>query len=401
MSDAPNTNQDKPVVRTLDDIAALMASNREKMQADGHYPSLNKKPSQTRTQTQSQPQPNEVGDTDEDQLDDRQEDQQDDDGADDFDGDTDATAGDREEGGDDAAADSDQAADDAEDSEEQSEAGADAQQAEEFSIDDDDLIEIEGLDEPISFKDLKEAYTADKSTVAHVQETRKAMEEAVAVRRAAVEDSQKVHTAMKDLVDGIDQIMSMPLVEMPSASLKASNPAQYIAQMDAYQADQQRIQQSRSTVLNALDAHRKQAEETHKRLKTQEFNRLMATLPVLKSEDALVRKQAGSDILAAAKHYGFTEQDIDSAADHRLFLMAYDAAQYRKLTGKSTEEKEEDRAKIVRRITSKPKVLRSRGSKPRTLAAEKQVKTIKNKASKTGKPEDVAAFMRAKRQALK
>lgn len=376
--DAP---EDKKAIHSMDELAALMASNREQMREAGKYPSLKKtSPNKVNEEVDDTPDDNDVEDVSSEDIDD---------GVSLHDADNVGVEDDTDQSSSDEADSMDAA--DVEDAE-----SDDALAQAEFEINDEDLIEIEGLDEPVSFKKLKDVYQADKTVVNRVEQTEIEYNRATETYQKAVEDSERVHNAMTALIKGIDSIMTQPLVSKPSDALKKSNPQQYISHLEAYEQDQQRINDSRNTVLQALDEHRKQSEEAHKNLKIQEIGRLREKLPALKNPETT--KQASMDIIAAAQYFGFTPEEINKAADHRLFLMAHMAQQYMKLKGLSKEEKEERTTTIKRRIASQPKILRSKGTQPRASAQVKQVKKIKNVATQTGKPKDVAAFMAANRR---
>ncbi len=100
------------------------------------------------------------------------------------------------------------------------------------------------------------------------------------------------------------------------------------------------------------------------------------------------------DILDAANHYGFAPEEVNNSADHRVFMMAYDAVS----EAPRLVERREGRTQ-KRPIASQPRVLRSKGTQAGVSKAQKRVKVLKSKASTTGKAEDVANFMAARRVA--
>lgn len=265
---------------------------------------------------------------------------------------------------------------------------------EEFEISDDDLIDVDGVDEPVSFKTLKEAYTADKTIASKIEQTIVAHEHAEQTYRKAETEAKLMGDAMQALVEGIDQILTQPLVSEPPASLKSTNPAQYIQHMEAYQQDQQRISSARQSVLDALKHHTDKRKELHTSRKQFEIAQLADKLPALK--DPNTKRQASQDILDAAAHFGFSPEEINESADHRMFLMAHAAQQYLKLMGKSTAQKEEQKTTIKRRVSEQPRVLRTKNSKAKN-ANDQKVRKLKTAAKKSGSTDDIAAFMAANR----
>lgn len=294
--------------------------------------------------------------------------------------------------------DDDEADEDDAESDEQDEDEDDEQGELELEIDEDTLVELEGEEEPVSLKQLKEVYQADKTIADKIKQTEATYLEATQERAKALEDGNKAKEALTNLVKAVDQIIAQPLIQKPNEAIKSTDPARYWQQYEAFQQDQQRIQQSRQAVLNALNAHTQQVEEVRKNFKLREMAVLAQKLPALRDEKT--KAQASRDILEAAAAYGFTPEEVEAAGDHRIFQMAYDAQQYRKLKSLGKEEKEERTTKIKQKISQQPKVLRSKGTsaKSRASAAEKRVKVLKARATKTGRPDDVAAFMASRRQ---
>lgn len=389
------THAEQPkAVRSMDELAALMAENRRIMR-EGKDASDDANDQRAANLDASADDEDAASGDDADLFDDE--------GADSAVSDRQSVSagGDTDDGGGEEAGQQDEEADASEGdgSDEQSEnddAGQD--QYEELALADDDLIEIDGLDEPVSFKTLKDTYTADKTVAERVQQTEEQLVKASETYRQSVDDSTKVNEAMARLIESVDNILSAPLVRKPDDALKASNPARYIAQMDAYNADQQRISQSKNTVLEALDTHRKQTEEAHKELQRHEIQRLEQIVPEFRSPTT--RKSASKDVLDAAAHFGFQPNEVSNVADARILAMAFYAQQYLKAKKLTKEEKEERNTKLKRRITSSgPRVLRSKGGGKPTSASVKLVRKAKNTAAKSGKPQDVAAFMGASRRA--
>lgn len=356
---------EQQVGKSLDEIAALMAANRRAM----------------------------AGDTDEDQTATQLGDDDDDaDSAEQPDEDVGAEVRDDQDAGADDADDEDQDDD---------EAGADEDEGEaddepDFELDDDTLVEIEGLDEPVSFKQLKDVYQADKTLPERLQAIEATYTEVAQTRSKTLEEGQKVADAMQAVIKAVDSVIAQPLVSEPDARLRTSNPEKYWQHYDAYQQDQQRIKDSRQAVLDALDAHSNHMKEYHENSKQHAMAVLAQKIPALKDEGT--RTEASKDILDAAEFYGFSKDEVNAAADARIFAMAYDAQQYRKLK-QAGSKKEDTVTKIKKKVGQQPKVLRSKNTSAKDVAstAQKRIKVLQSRAAKSGKPEDVAAFMSARR----
>jgi hypothetical protein len=185
--------------KSLDEIAAMMAANRDKMQAQKEERNAGRKPGvAARPVTQL----DEVEDAEileEDALIGETPDEEDD-------------AAD-EEGGDgtDADADGDGADTDEDGVVDQSEEDGD-----ELEIDDDTLLELEEGEEPISLKTLKEVYKADKEIPKKIAAIEAEYQAAAQTRSKAVEDGTKMNEAMRSLIQAVDQVLSQPMVKKPA-----------------------------------------------------------------------------------------------------------------------------------------------------------------------------------------
>ncbi len=359
----------QPTGKSLDEIAAIMAANREKMM---------KNPPK---------QPNEVEEEDE-IIEEEQEEEND--------------LEDEENGEEELEGEEQEEEDEPQLSAEDDE-GAGSEEDDDdadLEIDDDTLFEIEGLDDPVSFAELKEIYTSDKTIKAKLDEIKADHEAIQTTRNTTMHETEILRQAMQQVIENIEQVLVQPLVGMPNVALKQSNPSQYIAQQEAYQRDQERIANSRNLVLGAMQEFQKQYKENEDNRRAYEIGRLSEKLPDLRVEGK--KQGVMKDIVDAADAYGFSPEELNRGSDHRLFFMAYEAMQYRKLkNGMRLNNQEEREEKARTKIRSGPKVMRSRGTSARksASASAKRVKVVKNRAQTTGKPEDVANFMTTRRNA--
>ena len=266
-----------------------------------------------------------------------------------------------------------------------------------FEIDDDDLLELDDGTQ-VSIAALKEVFKADETIAQAVEQQKEATNEALTMRARAQEDTAKAQGAINAMFKHVVDVVAVPLVPPPNEADKQNNPQQYIRHLDAYQQDQQRIQQAQQDLAGAVEAYSQQQTEFVEARKKEEMNVLISKIPALQS--AKTRPQASQDILDAASFYGFSPDEVNNAIDHRIYQLAYDAQQYRKLmkaTGKDEVDLTLEKAKTKVRQT---RTLRSRGTtaKTRVSGQAKRVLKAKTRAQSTGKAKDVAAFLAAKRQ---
>jgi len=266
-----------------------------------------------------------------------------------------------------------------------------------LEIDDDTVFALDDETE-VSFKELKARYNIDEETKALAETQRSATQEALVTRQKAVEDSEKARRAATAVFEHFQNIIATPQVSKPDESLKTSNPAQYIQHLEYYNQDQARIRDQQADLHQAFDQHLEAEKEIKNNLRAQMINKLTEVLPALKSSDAKVKQAASQDIIQAARHYGFKDEEVNEALDYRLYQMAHDAQQYRKIMEKSGNQATTEEEKKTR-VKNQTRTLRPRGTtaKNRLTAKAKRVKAVKTKAQSTGRVDDVADFIAAQK----
>jgi hypothetical protein len=214
---------------------------------------------------------------------------------------------------------------------------------------DDDEPEGDDPKQPqtIKLKDGTEVTLEDveKGLMRDADYRRKTMELAEhrkAVQAREAEIAQKSQTFDQHINFALE-LVAAHLPQPPDAALIQSDPIGYWQQRAEYDERIGQLQQLVAAKQEA-DAHRQQetTRAVQERLKG-EVEALASAIPELK--DPAKSKQVLSEIIEGAKHYGFTQDDVNLADDHRLFLMARDAAAYRKLM--ANKPKAEAKAKTA------------------------------------------------------
>ena len=146
--------------------------------------------------------------------------------------------------------------------------------------------------------------------------------------------------------------------------------------------------QDQYRTLRQIQAQDQYAQLAHQ----QEAERALLLDAVPEWKDAAIAKADAEMITNYATAYGYTEDDIASVVDHRLFLILRDAARYRQAETKG-------RAKVA--AVPAGKVLRP-GAKPvqhpQTSARKSKERKLENaqrRARKSGRSNDVAAYAEA------
>ena len=261
-----------------------------------------------------------------------------------------------------------------------------------LDVTDDDLIQVK-IDGEVVFKTVKEAKDALSLEGAAQQRLKEATEERKAASAERATGMQELEAKRTELVNTVLQLETMlfqPMVPLPDETLRASNPSEYLLQESTYRKDQERIQTSKAKLAENIQEQGRQAQQNMATYRQEQALELSGKLPVLKDPEK--GKAAIEAINKAAQHYGFTPNEIGLAADHRIFLMAHDAALYRALMDKKTltTPKEIAEAAMKKRPVRR---LRS-GVTQRKAKAVQKARVSKDavaKARRTGKVDDILA----------
>jgi len=146
--------------------------------------------------------------------------------------------------------------------------------------------------------------------------------------------------------------------------LKQENPQEYTRLRIEFGDKQSQLQNSYSQLNTAREHQKAEILNTEKRM-------LLDKIPEWKDESKF---QAGAaEIINGAKHYGFTAQEVTSALDHRILLMARDAIAYRKLQDKKPE--------VTQKVRTAPKIVKPGVVKP-TASKDEALKKLKARIQK-------------------
>ncbi len=173
--------------------------------------------------------------------------------------------------------------------------------------------------------------------------------------------------------------------EKPDPELKTKNPGQYALQMQEYRDYQDQLSQitgERGTV----DEDRLKEYESHRAaVLAAEKDKLFEAVPEWGADPEIAAKELGQLAKFAIDEYGFTQEQLDSVADHRLLLMLREnkAARDRRAGGRKKLEQKKRRGKRLQP-----------GSRaPRRGGAKKAKKRLRETARRTGSLRDHARLL--------
>jgi hypothetical protein len=237
-------------------------------------------------------------------------------------------------------------------------------------------VKIDGKDVQVTLDEALKGYQREADYTRKTQ--------ALAGERKALTDSQAAHAAerarTKALLTALETRLAEPEDNEDLDALRISDPGEYAARITermqrqelarAAQAERQRLE---------ADAAREQ-QQTNDQAAREATGKLLEAIPAW--SDPKVAEKDMKAIADYAKTIGYTDTDLGEVLDHRLFIMAKDAAAYRALKAKSPQIK----AKVQEVRTAKPGSVHTRST------AVSEVTRAKQRLAKTGRPADAAAL---------
>ena len=275
-----------------------------------------------------------------------------------------------------------EASDDATDEEEDAK---DDEDPEIIELTDDYTLEVtvDGETRQVTLGDLKQNFSGEGAIDKRLQEATEARKAATA-ERAAVQ--QELDTGRQNLVRAFqmfDEMMFQPSVSAPDERLRQTNPQEYLLQETAYRNDQASLGQRRAEVKKALDAYNAREAQNLQQKRAENSQKLLEKMPELRDpEKAKVVEEL---ILEGVRHYGFSEQEISEAYDERMFRMAHDAAQFRRMKAGQQVQPAPQTQKTKKVLKPSPS-----GAVKQATAKARKAKAALEQARKSGKAEDIA-----------
>jgi hypothetical protein len=234
-------------------------------------------------------------------------------------------------------------------------------------------VKVDGSPVRVDLDELKAGYSRQED---YSRKARALADE----RRAFESESQNVQQdrdryqqGLKQLTDALQSIQGEPDWDQLHKELPADEFLKRKADWEVSQSNLERLQRHQQEEARAADEARQQQYQKYLRA---EQDKLKAAIP--EWEDTAKAKAEGEQLVAVAKHYGFSEQEVRAVVDHRAILLLRDAMKYREL---HREPSPQARAKVSTIRTAKP------GTPDRPRPNERQQKLVE-RAAQTGRGMD-------------
>jgi hypothetical protein len=262
------------------------------------------------------------------------------------------------------------------------------EEAEEVVEEDQELlyvVKIDGEEVEVPLSELQQGYSRNADYTRKTQ--------ALSAQRKELESLQQDYAqrvnALNTFAYQLQQEPSIPEPEIDWERLQHADPVEWLKQRQLAQ-DRANIRSQRAAQLEAVKQEQQQIQQ-------QQFNETLQKERELLNEvipswrDPEVAKQEKSEIRDFAKsHYGLTDSDLQSAYDHRLVRILYDAYSANKSLAQGKQAIKEAQEPTV-------KTARVRGRSPQGPTTRRQTNFNKamGRLEKSGSTEDATAAFAA------
>lgn len=235
-------------------------------------------------------------------------------------------------------------------------------------------VTVDGEEKEVTIGELRRRYAGEGAI-------EKRLQEATEARRIAYKQAEHNRDQMVNIVKAVSDILFTPQTQPPDPNLIYQDQQSYLLQKEQYDAEQQMIRKRQEGVRQTLQQLNEQVENELNEIRKRESQRLAEKLPILR-DPSKGPKFRDAFIKMLTEDYGFTQEEIDSATDHKVFLVAADALRYHMMRKKT--------AKGLGVQKSKARVVPKQASKPRGDSQRRQYQKAMARARETGSVDDIA-----------
>lgn len=240
----------------------------------------------------------------------------------------------------------------------------------------------------VTIGEWKDSWIANNEVAAESQRLKEAKTQLDQERRQMQEQVHAQITEAAGIADQLQAAMLAPFEQVPWAELREEDPARWAAQRQEMLETQQKAQGMRAAVQQQIQQYQQQMAQQQQAQKAEILKRereaLIRAIPEFgNQEQAPAEMQALRTYLAAS---GFTDDEIETAYDHRLVVMARKARMFDE-SQKSADATKKRVVKIAKKM-SKPGARQSRSEQRQDVRSQ-----LRGKLKKSGHIADAAALI--------
>ena len=229
-------------------------------------------------------------------------------------------------------------------------------------------VKVNGEELEVGLEDLTKSYMMESD---YRQKTMALSKERDAIEAKASEVDQQLADAKGLIEDGIANLESPEMQE-----LKETDPDAYLKEFDKVQAKVKRFE-----ALKQKRAEEHQARQD--KLIQKERELLMTAFPEWQHDPEVMQKDS-KELMGALKDVGYSDDELNSMTDHRMFLMAQKILQLNRIQTQDLESK---------KVKTKPKSVKPGTSTSKEGRENSEVAAMRKRLKQTGNLKDAAKLL--------
>jgi hypothetical protein len=253
-------------------------------------------------------------------------------------------------------------------------------------------VKINGEPGKAKLSDLKANYQIREAAEARLKEAKekaRAETQIIAERRDQLNGQYAV---VAGLIDKVEKSLTKDEVAINWDQLRNQDPAEWSAKREEFKQRKEEINRLKQDAVgsyqNTIAASEHENRERQQQYLQEQAQQLVEKLPEWK--DPSTAKTEKTAVAEYLMNQGFTHDDISTASDHRMIILARKAMLY---------DKGSDKAAVTQKKVIKiPMVLKPGSPKPQEQISREQRDQAKSRLRKTGSLEDALALMRSGRK---
>lgn len=231
-------------------------------------------------------------------------------------------------------------------------------------------VKVNGEEVEVTLEDMKKGYMMESD---YRQKTSKLSEQRERLEAREAELNGRLDDA-KVLIDVDMERLNSPEMQ----ELKTDDPEAYLKEYDKLQKRVEKFNQLQAKHQNELNAKKEN-------LLAKERDLLFTAFPEWKHDEQAMQREA-AELLGVLKNSGYSQQELETLTDHRMFELAKKAKMLDDIQAKTLKEKEK---KATPTKNMRP------GATPEKIDAKSEAqKKMRAKLKKSGRWEDALALLK-------
>jgi len=205
--------------------------------------------------------------------------------------------------------------------------------------------------------------------------------EVAEAKKALQEQKAQLEQAQQEKIEQLDNLVNLAWTELNREfnevdwrSLREDDPAEFAAKRAEFQERERNLQGMYREVEQDKQKQQQTAQERYQEHVAKEAEQLYSAIPEWK--DQAVASKEMDTIRSYAKSIGFTDENLDQVADHRVVLALRDAARYRNL--------QTTKPAIDKKVKKAPKIAKPGQAPSKSDQESQKLKDLRAAVKKTG-----------------